>query len=123
METFTDYLATLNSPQHRARMEEVFTHIAERFPGLAQRIAWNQPMFTDHGTFIIGLSAAKAHMAVAPEQAGMVHFAQQIAQAGYTQTKELFRIPWNAAVDYALLERIIAFNRLEKADCDTFWRK
>jgi len=123
METFEDYLATLEIPQHRARMEEVFVHITECFPELVKKIAWNQPMFTDHGTFIIGFSAAKAHMAVAPEKAGMERFTDEIAQAGYTQTKELFRIPWDKAVDDTLLEHIIAFNRLEKAECDTFWRK
>ncbi|MCQ4950818.1 hypothetical protein NE646_14380, partial [Bittarella massiliensis] len=41
------------------------------FPDLTPKIAWNQPMFTDHGTFIIGFSAAKAHLAVAPERAGI----------------------------------------------------
>jgi len=120
--TFDDYLATL-APVQRQRMGEVFAHIAGQFPALEQRIAWNQPMFTDHGTFIIGFSAFKGHMSVAPERAAMARFADEIAQAGYTTTKELIRIPWSAAVDYALLERIIAFNRLDKADCATFWRK
>ena len=38
-------------------------------------------------------------------------------------TKQLIRIRWEQPVDYALLERMIAFNREDKADCATFWRK
>lgn len=40
-------------------------------------------MFTDHDTFIIGFSAAKHHMAVAPEKAGIVRFSKENVQAGY----------------------------------------
>ena len=93
------------------------------FPQLVPKIAWNQPMFTDHGTFIIGFSAAKQHLAVAPERAGIERFSQEIKQAGYDHTKELIRIRWDGPVDYSLLERLIAFNLLEKVDCSTFWRK
>ena len=46
-------------------------------------------MFTDHDTFIIGFSVAKHHLAVAPEQAGIHHFVDEIEQAGYDHTKEL----------------------------------
>lgn len=31
-------------------------------------------MFTHHGTYIIGFSAASKHMAMAPERATMIHF-------------------------------------------------
>ena len=49
-------------------------------------------MFTDHGTFIIGFSIAKNHLAVAPESAGINHFSDEIVQAGYDHTKQLVRI-------------------------------
>ncbi|QCB29216.1 hypothetical protein [Corynebacterium endometrii] len=38
--------------------------IGENFE-LGCHIAWNQPMFTHHDTFIIGFSHAKKHMAAA----------------------------------------------------------
>ena len=123
MEVFKEYLARIDHPQHRARVEEVLNWVMQTFPNLAPRVAWNQPMFTDHGTFIIGFSMAKHHMAVAPEQAGILRFSCEIVQAGYTHSKELVRIPWDAPVDFALLERIIAFNMSDKAACKTFWRK
>lgn len=123
MEVFTEYLARIDHPQHRDRTEEVLTWVSHRFPNLEPKIAWNQPMFTDHGTFIIGFSIAKHHLAVAPERAGIIQFSTDIVQAGYDHTKQLLRIKWDSSVDFALLEKIIQFNILDKADCSTFWRK
>ncbi len=123
MDVFAEFLAKIDDPQRRARTEEIFRWVMATFPQLVPKIAWNQPMFTDHGTFIIGFSAAKQHLAVAPERAGIERFSQEIQQAGYDHTKELIRIRWDGPVDYSLLERLIAFNLLEKADCSTFWRK
>jgi uncharacterized protein YdhG (YjbR/CyaY superfamily) len=45
-------------------------------------------MFTDHGTFIIGFSVAKHHLAEKPEF-------DKIVKAGYDHTKELVRIRWD----------------------------
>ncbi|TQR16259.1 iron chaperone [Psychrobacillus soli] len=122
MEDFAAYLARIDDPQHRERTEEVLAWVSEKFPSLNEEIKWNQPMFTDHGTYIIGFSVSKNHLAVAPEQAGMNHVAEVIVKAGYDHTKELVRIPWNGSVDYSLLEKMIEFNILDKADCSTFWR-
>ena len=59
---------------NRARMVEVLNWVAERFPELELRVAWNQPMFTHLGTYIIGFSAASKHMAMAHERATLIHF-------------------------------------------------
>lgn len=123
MEVFADYLVSINNPQHRERTEEVLGWVAKRFPDLVPKIAWNQPMFTDHGTFIIGFSVSKLHLAVAPERAGILRFSDEIIAAGYEHSKELIRVPWDGPVDYSLLERIIGFNISDKAGCSTFWRK
>lgn len=123
MEVFAEYLANIDNPQHRARTEEVLTWVTKRFPNLMPKIAWNQPMFTDHGTFIIGFSIAKHHLAVAPELVGINHFSDKIVQAGYDHTKQLMRIKWDSPVNFSLLEKMIEFNIMDKADCSTFWRK
>lgn len=123
MEGFTEYLERLENPQHRARVRDLFHWIAAMFPTLSPKIAWNQPVFTDHGTFIIGFSVAKQHLAVAPERAGIERFSNEILQAGYTHGKEIIRIGWGQPVDFPLLERMIRFNLEEKATCRTFWRK
>ncbi|QTH43641.1 iron chaperone [Cohnella sp. LGH] len=123
MEAFATYLEGIHNPQHRARTEEVLTWVAKKYPILEPKIAWNQPMFTDHGTYIIGFSVSKHHLAVAPEKAGMNHVADAIAQAGYEHTKELVRIKWEDPIEFSLLEKMIEFNIWDKADCKTLWRK
>ena len=78
MDNFAEYLAQIDNPQQRSRMEEVLAWVARKFPNLETKIAWNQPMFTDHGTFIIGFSTARHNLAIAPEVAGVEHFADEI---------------------------------------------
>lgn len=123
MEVFAEFLVNITDPHHRERTEEVLNWVAKTYPNLMPKMAWNQPMFTDHGTFIIGFSVAKHHLAVAPEKAGIDRFSAEIVQVGYDHTKQLVRIPWDSPVDFALLERMIEFNITDKADCSTFWRK
>lgn len=123
MEIFSEYLIRIGNPQHQARVKEVLDWVCNSFPDLEKRIAWNQPMFSHHGTFIIGFSVSKQHLAVSPELAGMERFTTEIAKAGYKQSKMLFRIKWDEPVNYSLLDEMIRFNRLDKAECKTFWRK
>lgn len=123
MEVFQEYLTRMDNPDHRDQTEEILAWVATKFPNLLPLIKWNTPMFSDHGTYIIGFSTSKHHLSVSPEEVGIAHFADDIAQAGYSATKGLFRIPWNAPVNYELLEKMIAFNILDKAQHSTFWRK
>lgn len=122
MDVFTNYLAKLE-PEQRERMTEVLQWIRDKHPELEPEIKWNQPVFTAHGTYIIGFSAAKKHMSVAPEQAGITQFLKDIVAGGYEHTKELVRFRWDQPFDYELLAGMIAFNLMDKADCPTFWRK
>jgi len=122
MDVFNDFLATMDHPEQRARMGAVLAWVQHSFPQLAPKIAWKQPMFTDHGTFIIGFSVARHHMAVAPESAALRHVGEAISLAGYASSANLIRLPWSAPVDFPLLENLIAFNIRDKADCASFWR-
>lgn len=123
METFEKYLSTIKNEDYRSRMREVLEWINNRFPDMQPKIAWNQPMFTDHGTFIIGFSASKQHFSVAPEQKGIEMFSSEIKKSGYSYSSNIFRIRWDEPVNYSLLEQIIRYNRTDKADCSSFWRK
>ncbi|QJC52082.1 iron chaperone [Paenibacillus albicereus] len=123
MHAFEEFLAKIDRPEHRAEMEEVLAWVADTFPQLKPKIAWNQPMFTDHDTFIVGFSASKGHFAIAPEEATMNRFLDEIVQSKHDHTKGLIRFKWGQPVDFPLLERMIAFNIEDKADCTTFWRK
>ena len=123
MDVFMQYLKRIENTENRMRTQEILQWVTDTFPTLNGQIAWNQPMFTDHGTYIIGFSVSKNHLAVSPEREGIIRFAHEIQGAGYTCTKMLFRIKWEDPVDFGLLERIIRFTIQDKADCTTFWRR
>ncbi len=123
MKVFHEYLTSIDNLQQRTRIEGVFTWIITNFPNLHPKIAWNQPMFTDHGTYIIGFSIAKQHLAVAPERAGILYFSDEIIKSGYEHTNQLFKIRWDNPVDYELLKKIISYNIVQKKDSITFWRR
>ncbi len=123
METFTDYLASIQDVEQRERIGEVLQWVILKFPNLETKIAWNQPMFTDHGTFIIGFSVSKQHFAVSPEVKGIEVFSGDITESGYSHGKNIFRIKWEDPVDYMLLERMIQYNIDDKKECKAFWRK
>jgi len=123
MEVFAEYLAGIDNPDHLYRTNEILEWVVNKFPNLEPQIKWNTPMFSNHGTFIIGFSTAKNHLSVAPEEIGISHFADDIKKAGYSATKGLFKIPWNEQVNYELLEKMIDFNIQDKAEYTNFWRK
>ncbi len=50
IKTLDEYLATIPNDDNRARMVQVLNWIAEHYPELELRIAWNQSMFTHDGT-------------------------------------------------------------------------
>jgi uncharacterized protein len=106
-----------------AEQKKFLSWVVNKFPNLEPQIKWNTPMFSDHGTYIIGFSTAKHHLSVSPEEVGIAHFAEELVQVGYSATKGLFRIPWNKPVNYELLEEMIKFNIQDKAECSTFWRE
>jgi len=122
MKTFNDFLNSIDDPEKRERMSHILVHIRRQYPQLQEEIKWSQPMFSDHGTFIIGFSLAKGHLAVAPEAAGVVYLEEDLRKAGYTSTRELFRIKWDQAVDYEILDKVIDYNIEEKKGMTKYWR-
>ncbi|HPF19504.1 MAG TPA: DUF1801 domain-containing protein [Bacillota bacterium] len=122
MKEFRPFLDAIGDSGKRERVESILAHISSKYPRLVREIKWNQPMFSDHGTFIIGFSLAAGHIAVAPESTALDRFEEEIAAAGYTRTKELMRIRWIDPVDLDLLDRVIEFNMEDKKDSVKFWR-
>lgn len=90
MQDFQIFLKGIDEPDKRQRMKGILKAVKKNFPHLKEEIKWNQPMFTDHATFIIGFSLAKNHIAVAPEGSAIRLFAEEIAAAGYSHTVSCF---------------------------------
>lgn len=123
MEFFKDYLNTIDQIEQRDKMESILNWINKTFPNLEPKVAWNQPNFTDHGTFILGLSASKHHISIAPEQVALERFKKQIHEKGYHTTKELIHVKEKQELDFNLLKEIIQFNINDKKGNTTYWRK
>lgn len=122
MKNFQIFLDSIDEPDKRKRMEDILKYIKEMFPQLKEEIKWNQPMFSNHGTFIIGFSISKSHIAVAPEAVGIRLFEKEIKEAGYSHAKEIFRIKWTDKVDFDLLHKLVSYNIEDKKDMTKFWR-
>lgn len=116
------FFDSIDELEKRERMEDILNHIKEKFPQLKEEIKWNQPMFSDHGTFIIGFSIAKGHIAVAPEAKVISLFEKEIKEAGYSHTQGLFRIKWTEQVDLDLIDKMVEYNIEDKIDMKKFWR-
>ena len=123
MNEFKNYIDSIESIEQKNRMVEIFSWIREKFPNLVEVIKWNQPMFTDHDTFIIGFSRAKHHISFTPEEFSLAIFLEDIEKSGYEHTKGIVKIKWTQEVDYSLLHKIIQFNVEDKMSCKTFFRK
>ena len=117
-----EYLETIPNDDNRERMVDVLVWVGLTYPELELRIEWNQPMFTHHGTYIIGFSAASKHMTMAPERATMIRFEQVMRERGTDFSTMLARQPWNRPFDYELLDAFIQHQLAEKQDITSFWR-
>lgn len=123
MDTFEDYLESIDNPDHRDKTEEILLWIKEDYPSLDTKIAWNQPMFTKEGTYIIGFSHSKNHLAVSPEVKTMKKFEDSIEETGLSHTDNIVRIKWEDSIPYELLEEFIEFNIEDKQGYTKFWRE
>lgn len=123
MHKFDPFFKKIDDVTHLGKVQKLFEWIEATFPQLEREFKWNTPMYSDHGTFILGISTAKAHISIAPENQTMDLFKERIEAAGYAQTAGLFKVKWNQDFDYDLLKEMIAYNIEDKKNVDTFWRK
>lgn len=122
METFKEFLSKIENEENRNKLASILDFIQNRFSQLKQEIKWNQPMFIDHGTFIIAFSVSKEHIAISPEGKTLEIFEEEIKEAGYKATKMIFRIKWKDKVDFDLIEKLVAYNIEDKKDMKKSWR-
>ena len=103
-------------------MVDVLVWAGLTYPELELRIAWNQPMFTHHGTYIIGFSAASKHIAMTSECATMIRLEPVMRERGTDFDKTFARQPWNKPFDYGLLNAFIQHQLADKRHVTSFWR-
>jgi uncharacterized protein len=118
---FQTYLDGIADEEMREKMRDMLTFCIETYPALEQRIAWNQPMLIDHGTYIIGFSVAKHHLVVGLELNTINHFKEMIQAEGLEAKKMTFQIKRKQAIPYQLLKNIIDQTIILKKDVQSFW--
>ena len=122
MEKFQPIINQIKEKEHQQKIKDLFAKITETYPQLDTTVKWNQPMFTDHGTFIIAFSFAKNHFSIAPEKAAIRALEKNIQEAGYVYTDNVIKVPWKSVIIWELIEQLISFNIEDKKGHDKFWR-
>lgn len=123
MKVFEQFYMKIEDEQNREQFKEMLEWVHDAFPSLDPAYKWNQPMFTENGTFIVSFNIAKKHFSVAPEFKGIETFKARAESLGYQTSKMFIKIGWDQKVDYEFLTDIIEFNREDKRGSLTFWRK
>lgn len=122
MISFEKFVQDVVLPDRQERLDTMFNHIETTFPQLVRAIKWNQAMYTDHDTFIIGFSFAKKHLSIAPEMKALKHFESRLKEIGYEFTDNIIRIKWDEPIDLDLISDIIRYNIEDKKNVKSFWR-
>lgn len=119
----TEYIARIDDQDHQLIFHDLISWMLTEFPDLTLEYKWNQPMFTHHGTFIIGFSVATKHFTVAPEMRTFAHFLTQIEALKLKHGKKTFQIQFGKDIPYDLLREMINYTLDDKKDVTTFWDK
>ena len=123
IQEFKDYISQIDDLKKRERVNDLLERIHNDFPQLVPVIKWKQPMFMDHGTYIIGFSISKNHIAMSPEAKTIQVFSDKIKSSGYNYSTMIIRFPWNFDIDYQLIKNMIEYNINDKLECQKFWRE
>ena len=116
-----EYLGSIADERHRAKFKELLDWVHATWPQLVCEVKWNQPMFVDHGTFIIGFTALANHVTVGSEPRAFEHAMPLIEQQHLKRGKKTFQIPYERSDAWEVLEQIIEFTTADKRDVQTFW--
>ena len=122
MGDFKEYLDAIDDADQQDKVNQILTWIQESYPELETRIKWNQPMFLHEGTYIIGFSYSKHHIAVAPETKVIKKFKDYIEETGFSYTDNIIKIRWEDSIPYNLIKELIEYNIEDKKGYEKFWR-
>ena len=123
MNQISEYLANIIEENQREKLSELLKWVISTYPNLELEIRWKQPIFTEHGTYIIGFSVAKKHLTVGLETRSLQHFAPLLEENGFKHGTNTFQIPLSGDIPQSLLSKIIDYIIDDKKEVTTFWDK
>lgn len=123
MEQIHEYIQRIDDPDNRLIFGDFINWLMTDFPELKPEYKWNQPMFTHHGTFIIGFSVATKHFTVAPEMRTFEHFLSQIKDLKLKHGKKTFQLQFGQDIPYDLLRALINYTLADKQNVTSFQDK
>lgn len=121
-EKFELFYSKINDIENIKKIKNLIQKI-ENDNKLTKKYAWNKPMLTDHGTYIIGFDTTKNHMSISVELEPLEFFRDVIHAAGYETTTNIFKIKWTDEIDYTLIDNIVKYNIKRKVNTTTFFTK
>jgi uncharacterized protein len=104
-DSLEDYLASLDRMKAKT-IRAVLESILTQFPELEVKISWNVPQIHRDGQYVLGVSALKSHLSLAPWSARVIEdFRARLEQ--YVVRKNLFQIPVDWEIDAGLLNDLV----------------
>jgi uncharacterized protein YdhG (YjbR/CyaY superfamily) len=101
-----EYFASLDDPVKATTLRSIIDVILADFPELQVKLAWNVPQIHRDGTYVLGLSAARNHLSVAPwSPRVMADFTARLE--GYVVTPNLFHVSVDWDVDEDLIKDLV----------------
>ena len=76
---FQPYLEKIEGEKNSTKVRRVYEWIEEEFPKLEPEVKWSTPLYSHHGTFIIGVKPAKNYFSINPEPKGIDVFSDKIS--------------------------------------------
>ncbi|MGI6005342.1 MAG: iron chaperone [Christensenellales bacterium] len=99
--------------ERQAVMKRMREAIRAGEPQAREAIKWSMPTFVYHGN-MVHFSAHKHHLGFHIGADAIDAFKEELAP--YQTTKSTVRFLWNEPVDYALVEKITAYNARQKLE-------
>lgn len=119
---FNDWYNKTSNAKSKEMVLEIHNFILDNFKDIVCEIKWNTPMYVLNKTFILGLSALKAHVSLAPEKEVITLFKDELIANNYIVLNNLFKIGIDHEINFDLIKKIIDFNIESKKDSKTFFR-
>lgn len=93
---------------HQKVITEIFAVILKKFPQLELVVAWNQPMLKSGKDYVMGVSASKNHITIAPWGDNVIAVFSE-ALSGFTVNKKTFQVTLTEKLNPKLLHQLVQY--------------